>query len=400
MLSFPTDDDPNPFVRFRSLFHSYHLALANEMSDEAYVALVRALDSRVAGVDGRGFRLTATTEYPELARQIGIGGGLIVKDETANVSGSHKARHLFGLLVHLEVVETLGLVRSGPRPDLAIASCGNAALAAAVVAKAGGRRLQVFVPTDADKAVVESLSALAAEITVCERLSDTVGDPTYLALQEMIKHGALPFTCQGNENGLAIEGGETLGYELVTTLRESRQRLDHLVIQVGGGALASALAEALSEAVSFGALDHMPKIHTVQTEGAWPLKRAYNRVVANLGSSRDKGAIKAALDYAARHRAGFMWPWETPPHSIAHGILDDETYDWVAVVEAMLSSGGQSVVVSDEQLIEANGLGSKVTGINVDETGSAGLAGLIELVRLGVIGPSERCAVLFTGVRR
>ena len=26
--------------------------------------------------------------------------------------------------------------------------------------------------------------------------------------------GAIPFTCQGNLNGLAIEGGETLGFEL------------------------------------------------------------------------------------------------------------------------------------------------------------------------------------------
>ena len=24
-----------------------------------------------------------------------------------------------------------------------------------------------------------------------------------------------------------------------------------------------------------------------------------------------------------------MWAWETTPASVAHGILDDETYDWV-----------------------------------------------------------------------
>lgn len=401
MLSFPTDgDDPNPFVRYRSLFHSHHLALAYGMSDDDYVSLVRALDGRVADVDGRGFRVTPSVEYPELARLSGAGGGLVVKDETANVSGSHKARHLFGLLVHLAVVEALGMIPPGDLPDLAIASCGNAALAAAVVARAGGRRLQVFVPSDADEAVLTALSAHGAEIAVCARQSGTAGDPTYLALQEAIGRGALPFTCQGNENGLAIEGGETLGYELVATILDSGRDLDHLVIQVGGGALASAVAQGLEEAVAFEVLGHMPKIHTVQTEGAWPLKRAYERVTRHLGQSREKAAIRAAIESAARHRADYMWPWETPPHSIAHGILDDETYDWVAVVEAMLTSGGQPVVVSEEQLVEANRLGTEVTGSKVDETGSAGLAGLIALGRAGVIGTDERCAVLFTGVRR
>jgi hypothetical protein len=36
----------------------------------------------------------------------------------------------------------------------------------------------------------------------------------------------------------------------------------------------------------------------------------------------------------------------------------------------------------------------------VDETGSAGLAGLAQLCRRGLIGPHERAAVLFTGARR
>jgi threonine synthase len=95
-----------------------------------------------------------------------------------------------------------------------------------------------------------------------------------------------------------------------------------------------------------------------------------------------------------------MWPWETAPHSIAHGILDDETYDWLAVVEAMLLTRGRPVVVSDDELEKANALAVETTGIQVDPTGSAGLAGLVHLRREGVIGPGESVAVLFTGVIR
>jgi threonine synthase len=95
-----------------------------------------------------------------------------------------------------------------------------------------------------------------------------------------------------------------------------------------------------------------------------------------------------------------MWPWETTPHSIAHGILDDETYDWLAVVEAMLVTGGRPVVVGEEELEKANALALETTGIQVDPTGSAGLAGLVALREQGVVGPGESVAVLFTGGRR
>ena len=138
-----------------------------------------------------------------------------MKDQTGNVAGSHKGRHLMGLLLHLEVAERLWLAGPADRRDLAIASCGNATLAAAVVARAARRRLRVFVPMDAEAAVVGRLWALQADVVVCPREAGNPGDPAYLRLRTELDRGAVPFTCQGNENGLAIEGGETLGYEIV-----------------------------------------------------------------------------------------------------------------------------------------------------------------------------------------
>ncbi|MGD0082144.1 MAG: pyridoxal-phosphate dependent enzyme [Acidimicrobiales bacterium] len=388
-----------PFVRFRSLLHSYHLAVAGGMSDSDYVTVVHDLDRAVEQVDGHGFRPTPFRPWADLAAAGGF-GHLMVKDETGNVSGSHKARHLFGLLVHLEVVERLGLAPAGDRPPLAIASCGNAALAAAVVAAAGKRRLLVFMPTDADGGVVRRLESLGAEVTACPRQAGVAGDPTYHRMQAAIAAGALPFTCQGNENGLAIEGGETLGYEMALHLAASGEALDHIVVQVGGGALATAVADAFAEAARCGMLDRLPHFHTLQTESAWPLKRAFDRVSARLPAGHGPDQVTEALAYAAHHRTEFMWPWETVPHSIAHGILDDETYDWLAVVGAMLATGGEPVVAGEDELAAANELAVKTTGIPVDPTGSSGLAGALLLRGQGVIGPDDRVAVLFTGVQR
>ena len=401
-VGFPlVEPEPNPFIRFRSFLRAYHVAIAGGLSDEDFCTLVRRLDRQVADVDGHGFTATPFARSDALSVRLGFSeqGGVWVKDETGNVSGSHKARHLFGVLLYLEVVETLGLTDPSRRRDLAIASCGNAALAAAVVAAAGGRTLHVFVPVDADTVVLARLEELGAHVTVCPRVEGQSGDPTVYRLLQAIAGGALPFTCQGNLNGLAIEGGETLGYEIAASLAASGETVDRLVVQVGGGALASACSESLHEAAALGALPAAPHFHAVQTEGAWPLRRAYDAVAARC-RSRTHDEIREALAYAAHHRSEFMWPWEDEPHSIAHGILDDETYDWLAVVEGMLDTGGGPLVVGEETLGQAHALALEATGIQVCTTGSAGLAGLLAMRSSGHVSADERVAVLFTGAIR
>ena len=415
------EDDPNPFVRYRRLFHSWHLAERKGMADDDYVDLVRTLDKEVAGVDGHGFEVTPLRRDDELSNRLGFtpDGEVWVKDETGNVSGSHKARHMMGLLIHLAVVERLGLAPGSETRELAIASCGNAALAAAVIARAGSRPLRVFVPTWGDQGVIDRLRALEANVNVVPRQDGVAGDPTYLALQRAIAGGALPFTCQGNENGLVIEGGLTLGYELASQLAEEGERLDRFFVQVGGGALASAAIQGLREAIALGAIEQrLPRIDTVQTEGGYPLKRAYDRLAervvgaleAPAASERQRAdliaesfaspAVQNALRYAASNRSEFMWPWEQQPESIAHGILDDETYDWLAVVGGLFETGGMPLTASERTLIEANELARSTTNIDVDHTGSAGLAGLLDGLRADDVGRNETVAVLFTGKRR
>jgi threonine synthase len=390
-VRFPTGDpEPNPFVRYRQLLHAYHVAAAGGIEDAEFCRLVRSLDDRIAAVDGHGFAVTPFGRSDELSDQLGFSatGGVWIKDETGNVSGSHKARHLFGVLVYLEVVERLGWAGRTDRRDLAIASCGNAALAAAVVAAAGERTLRVFVPVDADPLVLSRLEELGALITVCPRVPGVPGDPTVQRLLQALAEGALPFTCQGNLNGLAVEGGETLAWEIAS----AGEPVERLIVQVGGGALASACGHGFREAHVLGACDPRPRMDTVQTEAAWPLKRAFDAVLAHGGAG--------ALRYAARHRSEFMWPWEHEPHSVARGILDDETYDWLAVVDAMLTTGGTALVVGENMLEHANALARETTGIAVDPTGSSGLAGLLALREAGEVGDDERVALLFTGVSR
>ncbi len=400
----PADPDPNPFVRYRALFHAYHVARAAGWADARYVDLVRELDEAVAAVDGRGFRITPLLRVPALARASGLGpnGTAWVKDETGNVAGSHKARHLFGILLELRIAEALG--DADPAAPLAIASCGNAALAAAVVARAADRELRVVVPDAADPVVLARLNELGAAVVTCPRRPGEAGDPSYLRLGEALGEGAVPFTCQGPDNGLAIEGGATLAWEIVDGLRAAGATLDRIVVQVGGGALASGIALGFDDAAVLAAIDAVPRLDTVQTQGAWPLARAHALVLEHLraepGVPLDPGRVHDALRHAATHRSVYMRPWDTEPVSVAHGILDDETYDWLAVVRAMLLTGGRALVVDEPALLEANAVARTATGIDADETGTAGVAGLLALGAGGHLAPTDSVAVVLSGVRR
>ena len=64
-----------------------------------------------------------------------------------------------------------------------------------------------------------------------------------------------------------------------------------------------------------------------------------------------------------------MTPWERP-RSIADGILDDETYDWLADFAVMTASGGRPIVVPEEAIVDAVDVAA-ATGIDVSATGSA-----------------------------
>src|SRR6516164_1968673 len=158
-------------MRYRALLSPYRLARGVGLSEDAWAEFAGRLDEALAEVDGRGFRLTPMTQERDLARAAGLGEGFWVKDETINVAGSHKARHLMGVMLYLRVLAAARLPASEglSRRRLAIASCGNAALAAAVVARAADWPIDVFIPPDAPACVVQRLKDLGAAIDICRR---------------------------------------------------------------------------------------------------------------------------------------------------------------------------------------------------------------------------------------
>ncbi len=427
-VTFPreaAEGEENPFLRFRRMLHSYRFARACGDADRTWVRRVTERNGDVADVDGHGFAETPYGRNAGLSEAVGLAkGGLWVKNETGGVAGSHKARHLMGIAMQLDEAQRAGLVKAKPR--LAIASCGNAALAAATLAKAFGYKLDAFVPADGDATVLAELKALGANVIACDQQPDAPpGDPCVHRFRAAVAEGAVPFSVQGSDNALAIEGGETLAWEIAAQhAAAGGAPLDRLVVQVGGGALASACFQGLRRARELGVLPAMPRIHAVQTEAVHPLDRAWRKLAQETvrllerrgvpSPGEDAGdpdlaaflahegaaAVQYALEIAPKQRSTYMRPWKEPVKSAADGILDVETYDWLMVVRAMIETGGWPLVVGEKTIEEARALGNDPGGVEVSATGAAGLAGVLALKATGELGSKENVGVIFTGVQR
>lgn len=411
------------FERYADRLDAAQGVAEGTLSRDELIGAIRRIDNAVAAVDGHGFEPTPFGPQHELAEAVGLGPEqLWVKDETGNVSGSHKARHLFSAALG----ETLEPSGDGP---FAIASCGNAALGAAVVAAALQHELDVYVPVWANESVVEQISALGARVVRTPREPGVLGDPAHHAMAAAVTAGAVAFSCQGTDTPAAIDGGRTIAYEIIdqsaaADAPDAGRPVDRLFVQVGGGALGSAVVTGFARVLDRAAL---PVVHVVQPVGNHPLALAWDTLAAELldeergggRSANGPGLAGNAWRAAAAAELGavgtdvcaqvvrrlrsnphrYMRPWPDEPASYADGILDDVTYDWIPLIEAMLATGGCPIVSSEDDLRYAHLLGRRHTGIDVSPTGAAGLGGLLTLLREApdAISRFERVALLFTG---
>lgn len=373
----------NPFiVHDGDLAWAAH-AQAHGMDFGARCALVGEVDDSIRAVAGIGFAPTPFGRSAALSDALGFtgDGGVWVKDETGGVGGSQKARHLFSILLHLLAAERLGLLPQ--RQPLAIASCGNAALAAATLAAAADWPIDVYVPTWMSDAFGSELDRLGARVHRCERRdNDPAGDPAMFRFREAVADGAVPFTVQGSENALALDGGRTIGWEIGEQFAEvGAGDLDRVYVQVGGGAFAACLGSGLRDNTDG------VRLIAVQAQGCAPLARAWQRAGGDV--QRGTGALGGRW-------SELMTPWDNP-QSLADGILDDETYDWLGVFDAIGPRGDAPVVAPEGDIVAAHRM-AREAGFDVSPTGSAGLAGLIST--LDGVDPAEHVAVVMSGLAR
>ena len=213
----------NPFIRYRALLYPYRVAMAKGMLDSDYVDLVHDLNESIHTVGGIGFTETPLLWCKEM--------NAFIKNETNNVAQSHKARHLFNLMTYLLVMAKFDSKDSIRNKRLAVASCGNAGLAAAQVAAAAKWPIDVCIPPDADPSVIVKLKEVGADVHVCSRVDTHVetklgtistkgsADPTVAVFKNLVQdRKSIPFSVQGCYCGMAVEGSQTIAWEVIEAI--------------------------------------------------------------------------------------------------------------------------------------------------------------------------------------
>jgi threonine synthase len=282
---------------------------------------------------------------------------LWIKDEGLNPTGSFKAR---GLSCAISMAVELGIRK------VAIPSAGNAASAMAAYAAAAGLEAHIFMPRDVPQANFVECKAFGARVTLVNGL---ISDCARLVAEGAKTEGW--FDVSTLKEPYRIEGKKTMGYELA---EQMDWRLpDAIFYPTGGGVGIIGMWKAFAEMERLGWIgSQRPKMIAVQVEGCQPVVRAH-----------DEGAERSRF-------------WEGA-HTVAAGLRVPKPLGDFLILEAVRSSGGTALAVTDDELLDAGIRLAEEEGMFVAPEGAACVAALQKLLARGFLRRDERIAIYNTG---
>ncbi len=312
----------------------------------------------ITGEPRTGFHtgFTPLVRCHRLADRLGV-GELYIKDDSVNhPTLSYKDRVVS--VAATRAVE-LGL------DVLACASTGNLANSVSAHAARLGMECCVFIPDNLEAGKVlgsaifgPTILAIAGNYDDVNRLCTQVADRLGWGFVNI------------NLRSYYAEGAKTIGFEIAEQL--GWRFPTHLVSPVAGGTLLPRIARGLRELRTVGLVEgELPRIHAAQAAGCAP-------VVNALLSGADELEL-------------------VRPNTIAKSIAIGNPADGLQVLQTVRDTGGAGTAVSDEQIIAAIRLLAETEGIFTEPAGGTTLAGTIDLIQRGVIGPNESVVVCVTG---
>jgi threonine synthase len=170
-------------------------------------------------------------------------------------------------------------------------------------------------------------------------------------------------------NPFRLEGQKTIAYEIYDQLGSVP---DVVVVPVGNAGNISAIFKGFMELKQYRLTESIPRMVGVQAEGASPIVNAFRR--------------------GLRH----IEPIENP-ETVATAIRIGNPVNWRRALNAIYSSNGYAVSVSDMEILEAQKLLARLEGIFVEPASAASIAGLKKLLEEKVVDRDERIVCIATG---
>lgn len=302
---------------------------------------------------------TKLVRADNLAKELGITGGLWVKDDSGNPTHSFKDRVV---AVAQSAARRLGL------STIACASTGNLANAVAAAAARAGQNSVVVIPSnlEAGKTVTTAmyggiLLAVEGNYDDVNRLcSELIGDPLTRDWG-FVNVNLRPYYA---------EGSKTLGYEIAEQL--GWRLPDQVVIPVASGSLLTKVDKAWRELTALGLVaEHPYAVFGAQATGCSPVAAAF----------------EAGLDVVR----------PVKPKTIAKSLAIGNPADGPFALDAVRRTGGAIGHVSDEEIVAAMRLLAETEGIFAETAGGVTLATLRRLLADGRLDPTKETVMLNTG---
>jgi len=289
-----------------------------------------------------------------LSERLGV-AELYIKFDGMNPTGSFKDR---GMTVGVSKAVDLGVRK------VACASTGNTSASLAAYAGLASLRCVVIIPSG--QIALGKLSQAmmhGAKVLAVRGNFDDAMELVILAGKE------LKLYVLNSVNPFRIEGQKTAAMEVCDQLGRAP---DTLVIPVGNGGNSAAYWKGFSEYRQVGLTAAVPVIYGIQAEGAAPIARAFER-----GEER----IDPVME----------------PETVATAIRIGNPANWKKTIRAIKSSGGTSITVTDEEIIEAQKMIARTEGLFVEPAAASSIAGLEKLLEMGTVDSDQRIVCVATG---
>jgi threonine synthase len=302
---------------------------------------------------------TKLVKADNLARELGVTGGLHIKDDSGNPTHSFKDRVV---AIALEAARTFGYT------TLSCSSTGNLAGAVGAAAARAGLRSCVFIPHDLEAGKVVMAAVYGGELVGIEGTyddvnrfcSELIGDP----LGEgwgFVNVNLRPYYGEGSKT-LAYEICEQLGWKLP----------DQIVVPIASGSQLTKIDKGFKELIALGLVEDKPyKIFGAQATGCSPVSAAY--------------------------KAGHDVVRPVKPDTIAKSLAIGNPADGPYVPDIARRTGGAVEDVSDAEVVDAIKLLARTEGIFAETAGGVTVGVLRKLLSEGKLDPAAETVVLNTG---
>lgn len=242
------------------------------------------------------------------------------------------------------------------------ASTGNAGSSLAGMCAAQGQKAVIFVPSTAPKAKLTQIMMYGATLVPVAGNYDKAFD---LSIEATKRFGW--YNRNTAFNPFTIEGKKTVSFEIYSQLKE--QIPDFIFVPVGDGVIISGVYKGFEDLLELGMIEKMPIIIAVQAARS-------SNLVDNIGK----------VEFVS-----------TPSDTIADSISVDIPRNFHMAAGYITKYHGQTITVSDDDILRASSILSKNTGIFTEPAAAAAFAGFLDYKNRYLIPKSSTNVVLLTG---